>query len=266
MNRIFSKPLIFSEGKNPPKNEDSVGSNETTLVLSDGATDVTGQKFDGKTGGEITSKLVVETCLSSDLNGVELVSEITRRLGELYEQINPRAIDDSKYRFASSLICVRIVGDELLITQVGDSLLRINCSDVYENNKLIDHLTANARKEYIAVTQDVAGSRDFILPLLQAQHTYQNNSDYALSYGVIDGTPIPEQFIKTYTIPTDDTSTVELVSDGYYGEFPDVAEIDAYEELYRHIEAVDPDKCDKFPAVKTSDDRTVMISKIESLK
>ena len=258
----FSHPEIFTEGKNPPKNEDSVGFNETTLVLSDGATDVMGQSFDGKTGGEITSELVVKVCLSSSSNGTELVKEVTESLSELYSTVNPQALNDARYRFASSLLCVRVVEDEIIVTQVGDSLLRINCKDVYENGKLIDQIHANIRKDYIAATGDVEGSRDFILPLLQNQSKYQNNTDFALSYGVIDGTEVPEKFIKTYTLPVAALNTIELVSDGYYGAFPDTAEIEAYEKLYDHIEAVDPDKCNEFASVKTKDDRTAMIARV----
>src|SRR5664279_309270 len=94
----------FSRGKNPPKNEDLFGHNNTTIVLSDGATDKSGQSFEGKTGGELAAQLVVETCLQSDVYGEELVNEVGVKLRSLYQQINPNALSDSTYRFEATMI------------------------------------------------------------------------------------------------------------------------------------------------------------------
>lgn len=259
----FPIPDIFTEGKNPPKNEDAVGYNKTTLVLSDGATDKSGQDFGGKTGGEIAARFVVDVCLSSEANGLELIEEINLRFKELYEKINPKALDNSAFRFAATLVNARLTGGELIVTQVGDSAFRLNGTDVYTNNKVVDDLTANARKEYITATGDIAGSREFIMPLLKAQHAYQNNPEHPLGYGMVDGTTIPEQFVKVYTFPIDSVHTIEIASDGYYGTFPNSPDISTYEDLHRHIEVVDPSKCGDFPSTKLSDDRTVLIAKLK---
>jgi len=260
--RIFTGVEVFSEGKNPPKNEDFVGSNETTVVLSDGATDKSGQSFEGRSGGELAAELVVETCLNSDLVGEELVHEISNRLRGLYEHINPNALTDSAFRFAATVVVAKLVNDQIVITQVGDSSFRINSTDTYTNNKIVDTLTANTRKEYIEATSDIAGSRDFIMPLLKAQHVHQNNSDSPLGYGVIDGSPVPSKFIKTYTFKQSDITTLELVSDGYYGAFPQENTLDAYEALHETIERTDPHKCGEFASTKLSDDRTVVIARL----
>ena len=81
----FANIEQFSEGKNPPKNEDAIGYSETSIVLSDGATDKSGQTFEGRSGGEITSQLVVDVCMRSQANGTELVAEVTDTLKSLYE-------------------------------------------------------------------------------------------------------------------------------------------------------------------------------------
>lgn len=261
-NVSFSNIRFFSEGKNPPKNEDVIAYSDTILVLSDGATDKSGQVFEGRTGGEIAAELAVNVCLKSQKNGTELINEITSQLKELYEQINPNALEDSAYRFAATLVVARIVNDEVIITQVGDSSFRINGTDTYTNNKLVDYLTANTRKAYIEETGDVAGSRDFIMPLLKAQHRYQNNAELPLGYAVIDGTPVPEQFIKIHALPLNTVRSIELVSDGYYGVFPESISIEAYETLFKNIEEVDPDKYRQYVSTKTSDDRSVLIAEI----
>ncbi len=258
----FTDLEVFSVGKNPPRNEDLVGSNETTIVLSDGATDKTGQDFDGHTGGELAAQVVVETSLNSELYGEALAYEVGDALRALYEKINPSALSDSAYRFAATMVVAQLRDDQLIITQVGDSSFRINGRDVYTNNRSIDTLTANARKEYIEATGDIAGSRDFIMPLLKAQHVHQNNNDSTLGFGVIDGSPVPAKFIKTYTFEHRDVTTLEIVSDGYYGAFPSEVSIDAYEALRETIEETDPNKCGEFASTKLNDDRTVIIARL----
>lgn len=260
----FNKIEQFTEGKNPPKNEDLVGYNETTLVLSDGATDKSGQDFEGRTGGELAAEVVVNTCLSSELTGEALITEVSSALRSLYEDINPHALTDSAYRFAATVVVAKLSGDQLIVTQVGDSSFRINGTDVYTNNKIVDALTANARKHYIELTGDVAGSRDFIMPLLKVQHMYQNNPDSPLGYGVIDGPPVPSKFIQTFTFNKNEVSTLELVSDGYYGAFPEQDTIEAYEALYERIQQTDPNRSGEFASTKLSDDRTVVIARLKS--
>jgi len=260
----FNNIETFSVGKNPPRNEDLIGHNETTIVLSDGATDKTGQDFEGRSGGELAAQVVVETCLNSDLYGDSLVDEVTSNLSALYGIINPNALTDSAYRFAATMVAAKLVGDKLIITQVGDSLFRVNGSDLYANSKDVDVLTANTRKNYIETTGDIAGSRDFIMPLLKVQHKYQNNSEAPLGYGVIDGTPVPPKFVKTYIFNRGDVDTLEIVSDGYYGAFPETLSIAAYEALHEKIEQTDPNKCGEFASTKLSDDRTVVITRLSA--
>lgn len=260
----FTNIETFSEGKNPPKNEDFTGHTETTLVLSDGATDKSGQTFEGHTGGELAAQLVVETCLASESYGMDLVNEINEALRAMYERINPNALTDSSYRFAATLVAAKVIGDEIIITQLGDSSFRVNGTDAYTNNKVVDTLTANARKQYIEMTGDIAGSRDFIMPLLKAQHVYQNNNDSPLGYGVIDGTPVPSKFVKTYMFKRSDVTTLELVSDGYYGAFPEEISVSAYETLHETIEQTDPHKYGQFASTKMNDDRTVVIARFKA--
>ncbi len=254
---------IMSMGKNPPKNEDAFRYNESVLVLSDGATDKSGQDLKGQSGGKLAAELVVDACLASKANGADLVNEVSEKLKHLYEQINPKALQDSAFRFAATLLVARIVGSEIIITQVGDSSFRINGIDAHTNSKLVDQLTANARREYIKTTGDIDGGRDFIMPLLKNQHLYQNNATHPLGYEIIDGTPVPEQMIKVFRYPIDTVQTIELVTDGYYNSFPETVSIDAYEALRRHIKDVDPYKFGEFTATKLDDDRTVLIATLK---
>lgn len=262
---IFTDLECFSVGKNPPRNEDIVAYNDRTLVLCDGASDKTGFSYEGKSGGELAAQVATEVCLQSEAFGPELVDAVTEQVRSLYERINPSALTHSEHRFAATLLAAKVVGDKLQVTQVGDTAFRVNGTETYTNGMLIDALVANTRKQYIEATQDVEGSRDFIMPLLKAQHRYQNNPDSPLGYGVIDGTPVPSAFVRTYTFEAAAVHTLELVSDGYYGKFPAAPTISEYEAMYAHIEEVDPNKCGEYPATKLSDDRTVLIARLTPL-
>lgn len=264
-NSVFSTIEVFSAGKKPPRNEDFYGHNADTLVLSDGATDKSGQFYDGKTGGELASALVVAACLKSAAYGEALVDEITDELHGLYTRINPRALTDSAFRFAATVLAVKVTPQNVVITAVGDSPFRVNGTDVYAQEKLIDTLTAGLRRHYIERTEDVAGGREIILPILKMQHQYQNNAKHPLGFGVIDGTPVPGKFVHVYTFPRSQVHTLELTSDGYYGAFPVKASISAYESIHQTIQHEDPYKFKDFPSTKTSDDRTVLIAHFKNL-
>jgi len=248
----------FTKGKNDPKNEDYFGYNENTIVLSDGATDKSGQLFAGRSGGEIISEFIVEKTLKVGFNGVELVRYLSDEIMKLYKDINPKALSDSTFRFAATLICVRIESNKISVTQIGDSAFRINGVDLYKNDKLIDELNAQARSLYIKKTGDVVGGRDYILPLLKQQHVYQNNAKEILGYGVIDGTEVPNEFVKFFEFAKEDIQTIELISDGYFS-IPNESTIETYEKKNKEVEQEDPDKWKKYKSTKSKDDRTVVI-------
>jgi hypothetical protein len=90
---------VFSQGKQPPRNEDATGYDDTTLVLTDGATDKNGILYDGESGGHTLSRLAVHAVLGSTANGPELVGDMTEQVRDLYRRYNPRALDDPAYRY-----------------------------------------------------------------------------------------------------------------------------------------------------------------------
>lgn len=84
-----------------------------------------------------------------------------------------------------------------------------------------------------------------------------------MGYGVLDGSPVPEKFVRKFKFSLTHTHTIELVSDGYFSVFPAEATIDACEKLHDHIEEVDPHKIGEFASTKTTDDRTVIIIELK---
>lgn len=252
---------IFSQGKVKESNEDCFGYNKSCFVLADGATDKSGKLYDGKSGGEIVSRLVVKEALASELAGVELVDFLNKKVYQLYKDLEiTNDIVDPKNRFSCACLAARIIKDKIVITNVGDSGFRINGEEINQQIMLIDKDNSEIRAKYIEKTGDIAGSREYIAPFLLKQFPYQNNPDHALGYGVIDGTPTPEKFIKTFTYPKGEIKILELFSDGYFS-IPAGVNIQAWENEHEKVEREDPDKWKKYKSTKSKDDRTIAIIK-----
>lgn len=249
----------FSKGKSEDRNEDYFGYTKNCFVIADGATDKSGRKYDGKTGGEIISRLVVRECLSAKLDGVDLVNYLNGKIGELYSQLNiSKDIKDPQYRFTCGFICVRLSESKITITYLGDLGFRVNEQRVYQEVKQIDINNAGERARYIKKTGDVQGSRSHILPLLLRQFDHQNNPEDPLGYGVLDGIRTPPKFIKVFEHKTEGLKTIELFSDGYF-HIPKKATIEAWNNLHEQVEREDPDKWRKYKSTKSKDDRTIAI-------
>ena len=249
----------FSKGKTEYGNEDYFDYNKNCFVIADGATDKSKVQYNHKTGGELVSRMVVKECLSTKLNGIDLVNHINKKIKELYDKLHiSEKIKDPKFRFACSFICVRITGNKLIITYLGDSGLRINGTDVYQEIKQIDTNNSKERSKYIRETNDVKGSRDHIMSLLLQQFEYQNNPQEPLGYGVLDGTKTPSKFVKTFEYAIDKIKIIELFSDGYF-DVPQKVSIEAWEKVFEKVEKDDPDKWKKYKSTKSKDDRTIAI-------
>ena len=249
----------FSKGKTDDRNEDYFGYNQNCFVIVDGTTDKAGKKYDNKTSGEIVSRIVVNECLNTDLNGVELVNHLNNIIKKLYNKFGIlKKTKDPKYRFTCVVICARIVKKNLIVTYLGDLGYRINGSKVYQETIQFGVDCAEKRSKYIRETNDIEGSRKHILPLILEQFKYQNNPRDILGYGVIDGTKTPSKFVKTFEYNVDQIETLELFTDGYF-EIPKEVSIEAWEKAYERVEKIDPDKWKKYKATKPKDDRTVAI-------
>lgn len=295
----------FSAGKLLWKNEDRFFFDSKNIILADGATDKSGNVYFGKTGWEIISQYVVDIASSSSKNGNELIKDIHTSIWKMYEEygidIHVRA-----NLFSTTLVVCRICNDTLFITQVGDSSFRINGSRVYTYGMIIDRVSACLRRNFLLEfgVQMNEESRQFILPVLEKQHEFQNQepqnmtqeilwslfenirenfADFQtnssacerifeksqrdlqdclgqdISYGVIDGTSTPEQYVHTYTFPLSDIDSLEVFSDGYF-QIPIWKKIEDWEYTFAEWERKDPYKYLLYPSTKSKDDRTIIIA------
>lgn len=250
---------FFTESKPGRRNEDFYGYNDNSFVVADGATDKSGKTYDGKTGGEIVAHLVVDRCLASEHNGIELVNYLNDEVKKLYSELGiTNATKEGKNRFTCSFVSVRIVGDKIVATYLGDSGFRINGKQLYQEIKQIDIDNAEERARFIQKTGDIEGSRNHLMPFLIKQFDYQNNPDHKLGYGAIDGTTTPEKFVKLFEYDKDKVKTIELFTDGYF-DFPQKPTIGGWEEMNLKVKKEDPYNYLKYKSTKADDDRTVLI-------
>jgi hypothetical protein len=209
---------------------------------------------------------LVKTALSSNQNGLAMVQEITKAIQAYYQANSPNALSDPAFRFAATMVLARVQDGKLFVTQVGDTSFRINGQDEYKNDKEIDSINSGLRKDYVNRTGDIAGGRQIIMPQLKTQYKLQNDAVHKLGYGALDGSTVPEKFIRLFQFPLPEVRTLEVVTDGYFGAFPNEPTVEAYEQLHQYIEKIDPHKIGEFASTKTSDDRTVLIANFGALK
>ena len=248
-----------AKSTDPTQNEDVHYIDVNVAILADGATDKTGVEYpSGKTGGKELAEIATSVAAASDKNGYELADEVTAAITNFYTTTNPEALTDASKRAATTLVAARIVGDELIITQIGDTNVRLTMTDdtvqIITNDKLVDTENANTRSKHVADqlaqfesdngrvpnTEErkaiVASGREAIIDRLRTQYLLENSTeDATYGYATLSGTNIPREFsdgtptnyVKTFSIPVSQIVTIELASDGFYGKFPDTVDVGA---------------------------------------
>lgn len=260
LNSMF-KVYSFSRGKNKNKNEDFFGYNKNSFIVVDGSTDKSGFTYQGMTGGEIISRLVAKESLSCQLNGEDLAIYLNNKVASLYKKMNILdKVKMPKNRFSCGFVLGRISGKNLIITYLGDLGFRINNSYIYKYEKIVDILNSQKRSDYIKKTQDIQGSRKYIIPYILNNFKYQNNPKHKFGYGVIDGTKTPSKFIKVFNYKLSDIKTLEIFTDGYFS-LAEKPFINSWEKSFKKVEREDPDKWKKYKSTKSKDDRTILIIK-----
>lgn len=130
---------VFTCGKSPVRNEDALGYTDQHLVIADGATSKNGKLYEGKTGGELISGLIVEECMKSVKTGVELVDLLNAQVSLGYESLKVTDyLENPLQRFAAGFIDVQMREGKVILTYLGDLGFRINGTYVYQEQKLMD--------------------------------------------------------------------------------------------------------------------------------
>ncbi|WP_010273670.1 hypothetical protein [Paenibacillus senegalensis] len=206
--------------------EDRYCVTEHYACVIDGATDVSGKRYDGRTSGQVIASLLEE--------GVRLLppeaalEEAVRRLNEgVLQAYKQRGIYESVTENAHSLPSAAMVIFSRHLRQVwmiGDCQCMLD-GLLYTNEKDVDNVTAQARALFLeaelmrgkTIEQLMENDTGFaaILPFLQAQYELQNaKSDSEFSYIGMTGFPFDLDQVKVVNVPQHVRSLV-LASDGY---------------------------------------------------
>ena len=210
--------------------EDMVTDGPDFVVVADGATDKSGLRFDGLTGGRLVAELICGTvsAAASNTRGPDLV----RRVNEAYAAAFGSALrvaDRVDWPSASFVALDKACGR---VIRVGDcSWLSDRRSFI--GSKLVDVLASSERaahlKRLLAAGAPINELREndvgrrLILPALRAAGAWRNNDSGPLGFGAVDGGLVPARFIEEWLV-TDDESVVVLCTDGFPDPYLSVSE------------------------------------------
>lgn len=212
----------FVRGKHPDQRrcEDLVVVTDQRVAVIDGATDKSARRF--TTSGEDTSGgRFAALVLADALHDIEpgtapdtAVGELNRRLADaVAEQVGHRPSADCPG-------ATIVVYDQVLraVWRVGDCPFRID-DELHPGDTAIDRLTSDFRAAYLATLpadatpEDRDPGREVILPLLRRQSALANRPG-EFGYGVVNGQPVPAEFIHTVAVGPH-VREIVLASDGY---------------------------------------------------
>jgi glycerophosphoryl diester phosphodiesterase len=199
-----------------------------------------------KTGGQKAAQLICETLDSIPkdkvVSKVELFGLFTEKIGEFYRR------EDNLYETVKKNPWERMTASVVVYSRhhhqvwmVGDCQCLID-EKLFLNTKEVDRVLAETRSfileleimkdrnikeaDKIAELRRNDAGRAFIHPLLAEQSYFQNLPEpNVYSYGVIDGFPLNERYIKT--IDVGNAEYIILASDGYPRLFPTWEETEA---------------------------------------
>lgn len=265
---VQTETFTMAKASDPNLNEDLFLAGDGIWVMADGSTPKAGnaKEVDGRSGGVIAADIVTQAVLNSEANGRELVDDVTKQMRDFYAKHCPEALNDPKSSFATTFVAARVVGDRLVITQVGDTGFRVNGGGYVTEQREQDVIDAAARaveikrlvSEGMTEKEAAALGRNAILDSLNGQWKLWNNDQHPQGFGYVNGHNVPDKFVRVYEFMLDEVDTLELVTDGY----PKVADkptIESWEAAYEDVQRDDPYRYLQYPATKPADDRCVAV-------
>jgi hypothetical protein len=228
----------------PEQCEDGIVVTSDFAAVIDGATDKTGRRYDGMTGGRFAMLTCSDALLSlePDADAMQatafLTGTLSRRLpGRLTPRERPEAVLTVYSRARRE------------IWQIGDvGFWHSGIPEDYVNGrKLVDRYAADIRAAIIRV-ELASGSEPANLPgddqgrraissLLASQADFRNNlAARELAYPAIDGQAVPASLLIVHKVP-DDVSQIVIASDGYPRIQPTLL---GSEQVLARLLAIDP--------------------------
>lgn len=212
--------FVASKTRNPDACEDGLFLGEHFVAVVDGATDKSGRRFAGLSGGRFVMLVLVDAMASlpRDVDVVSAIRLLTEHLAaELPDDLS---VEDRPSAAATLYSAVRRE-----IWQIGDVGFWYDGRAVTSQPKEVDRINSQMRGAVLraemlrGLTTDQLATedpgREAIKPLLTRQALFANNSAAgSLGYAVFDGRPVPLELVNVIRVPKEVTELV-LASDGY---------------------------------------------------
>lgn len=260
--------FLESKSGESTTNEDFFADGAFWAVACDGATDKSGLDFGGETGGRAIAK-VVNDAVSSASAGIS-ASALVERINAACNAVLGDKLETVSVPDLPTCSFVALEKQEGRIVRVGDASWATGMREEIGNKK-IDEIHSSFRAAYLDMMLLEGASREsllredggraLILPSLKKQGILRNINEGSLSYGAIDGRPVPERFIESWTLAREE-DVVVLASDGYPRLFLTLEETEQY--LQRDLLS-DPLRMGRHPSTKgvqagnlSYDDRTYL--------
>ncbi len=207
--------FIKGKAKDQTLCEDLLVITDDFVAVIDGVTAKTNKLVNNKTGGRIAAETIENTIktMNKNISVYDFAKLITENISALYET------NEEKGFIAATVIVYSKAKRE--IWNIGDCQCIIN-GNKHLHEKKIDVDLTEKRVYFIkealknGITKDDLLindiGREHIMPYLKEQHKYANK-ECEYGYPVVNGTPIPQNMIITYTVNYGDE--IVLASDGY---------------------------------------------------
>lgn len=216
-------------------NEDRIALGDGYAAVIDGATDKSGYRVEGRTGGSLVADVLKRMVEDGDvlvpaMPFPEFVRLATERVAAALDAAGwPKDLPPP----CASLVVYSAWRRE--VWRVGDCHFSVR-GEASMGSKAIDELTSSMRAAVIRLAEgggrDMSGrdpGREVIMPLLQAQGLHANNADSPVGYAVIDGRSVPASLLER-PVEVSEGEEVLLASDGFDFLGPTLAETQAAQE------------------------------------
>lgn len=214
--------FVAAKGGDPEKCEDGLVVTPHFAAVIDGATDKTGRRFEGMSGGRFVMLTIAEALreLPPDIGPHAAVEALTAAIAErLPDGLPP---EDRPGAAATVFSAARRE-----VWAIGDVGFKFSGQPAVLPRKAVDELNVRMRAAILraelirGVTVDDLAADDpgraAIMPLLSRQ-VFFANADSAeagdLAYAVLDGRPVPKGLIEVVPLP-EGSSELVIGSDGY---------------------------------------------------
>ena len=212
--------------------EDALVVTDHFVAIVDGATSKTPRRPDSVAPGRLIAQALAKAIESLDpsMTARAAIDELTA----VAKIVNDRQVQANEERASARVIILSCARKE--VWRLGDCLLRIDDNEILPKNDL-EQSVAAVRAGYnhillrsgatIAELQQRDLGRELVLPLLKSHSVLANlNDESRFSFGVLNGTPVPERYIEVIALPSGSYDVV-LCSDGYPRAYATLAEAEA---------------------------------------